>query len=211
MKENKKRFIITTLITLIPLFIGLILWKRLPDRIATNFSFNGEVNSYNSKGFVVFGMTLFMTAIHLFTLFITLNDPKKNNIGKKMLTFCFWFVPVFSIIIMSSLYAYALNVKINIVMVISAMIGILFVILGNYMTKNHQNYSVGLRLPWTLNSEENWNQTHRFASKLWVIGGIFIILLGVLDFITAFILITVTIIISVIPIIYSFYLYKKGI
>ena len=55
-------------------------------------------------------------------------------------------------------------------MLINILIGVMFVIMGNYMHKIKQNYSVGIKLPWTLNSEENWNRTHRLGSWLFVIG-----------------------------------------
>ena len=55
-------------------------------------------------------------------------------------------------------------------------LGVLFMILGNYMTKTHQNYTIGIKLPWTLNSTENWNKTHRLASRLYALAGAILIL-----------------------------------
>ena len=53
-------------------------------------------------------------------------------------------------------------------------IGVLFMIIGNYLPKCKQNYTMGIKLPWTLDDEENWNRTHRFAGFLWVAGGVVI-------------------------------------
>ena len=56
--------------------------------------------------------------------------------------------------------------EINVGIIVSILIGILFVILGNYMPKLQQNFTVGIRVPWTLNSTENWNRTHRLGGKM---------------------------------------------
>ena len=77
------------------------------------------------------------------------------------------------------------------------------------MSKSHQNYTVGIKLPWTLNSEENWNRTHRLAGKLWIFAGILFI--GNIFFQNWQIPFVVTIAVVIIPMIYSFLLYKKGI
>ena len=90
MKSYKKIIIITTLITILPLFVGLILWNRLPDTVATHWDFNGEANGWSSKAFAVLGLPCLLTVIHLFTVGVTLNDPKKKNIHRKMLALVFW-------------------------------------------------------------------------------------------------------------------------
>lgn len=43
------------------------------------------------------------------------------------------------------------------------------------MSKIRQNYTVGIRLPWTLSSEDNWDKTHRLAGKLWIVGGVLVL------------------------------------
>ncbi len=124
-----------------------------------------------------------------------------------MLAMIFWIVPVCSIVANGSTLAYALGIKVKFNLIVGGMIGILFIVLGNYMSKNQQNYTVGIKLPWTLNSEENWNKTNRLASKLWVIGGIILLINIFLEIDVIFL--GVLILIGVIPAVYSFILYKK--
>lgn len=209
MREYKKRIILTSIITLIPMMVGVLLWKQLPDTIATHFNMNNVPNGWSSKTFTVFGLPLLLVVIHIFAIGVTLNDPKKQNIGKKILSFMFWIVPVISVLTSGAIYGYALDMKINVGGIASILIGVVFIIIGNYMSKNKQNYTVGIKLPWTLNSQENWNRTHRMASKLWVLAGVIFI---VNIFFNSPIIIGAVIVFSVIvPMIYSFMLYKKGI
>ncbi|MBQ1580401.1 MAG: SdpI family protein, partial [Firmicutes bacterium] len=95
--------------------------------------------------------------------------------------------------------------------IVPVLVGILFVVIGNYLPKTKQSYTMGIKLPWTLASEENWNRTHRLAGFLWVIGGILLILLTLLRLWNTWTFLLVIIPMSVVPMIYSYLLYRKGI
>lgn len=208
MKENKSKVIITSIVTVFPMFIGFLLWNRLPEKIATHFS-GGVADGWSTKLSAVVFLPIVLLVIHLFCLGVTLNDPKKRNIGNMMMSVIFWIVPVVSLVSNLSIYGYALGMDLNIDMIVGILVGVMFLLLGNYMSKSHQNYTVGIKLPWTLNSEENWNRTHRLAGKLWIFAGILFI--GNIFFQNWQIPFVVTIAVVIIPMIYSFLLYKKGI
>lgn len=216
MKKYKKMIIITTLVTLLPILLGIILWEKLPDSIATHWGADGQANGWSNKAFAVFGMPCILAAIHLFSICVTLNDPKRKNIHKKPLALVFWIVPVVSLVTSGFTYMAALGSDIDIRLIVSIMMGILFIILGNYMPKLQQNYTVGIKLPWTLNSVENWNRTHRFGGKLFIAGGVLTAVSGILSPLlgeTSWIVIvlTITIACAVVPMGYSFWLFKKGV
>lgn len=208
MKEYKGKIILTSIVTILPILIGLVLWNKLPDTIATHFGADNVPNGWSSKPFAVIGIPAILLVFHLFTLGITLNDPKKRNIGKIMLSVIFWIIPVVSLVVNTATLSYAMGCKIDIGMIANILVGLMFIIMGNYMSKNRQNYTVGIRIPWTLGSEENWDRTHRFASKLWVIGGIIFVINA---FVQSILILVVIILMTIIaPMIYSFVLYKKG-
>ena len=216
MKDYKKTIIITTLVTLLPILLGIILWEKLPDSIATHWGADGQANGWSNKAFAVFGLPCILAVTHLFSVCITLNDPKRKNIHKKPLTLTFWIVPIVSLVTSGFTYAAALGSDMDISLIISILVGVLFIILGNYMPKLQQNYTVGIKLPWTLNSTENWNRTHRLGGKLFIAGGVLIAVSGFLSPLfgeTAglIILITITLVCVVIPMGYSFWLFRKGI
>ena len=207
MKEYRKRMMITSLVTILPMFVGFLLWNKLPDTMATHFGSDNMPNGWSSKTFAVIGLPLFLLLLHWFSVGVTLNDPKKKNIGKMMFTVVFWIIPIVSLFANGATLLYALGWKVDISLIISILIGFVFILLGNYLSKNRQNYTVGIKLPWTLSSEENWDKTHRMASKLWVVGGILIIANGFIR--NTILLLFVLIILIVVPTSYSFFLYRK--
>ena len=98
MKKYRKMIILTTLLTGLPILIGLILWSKLPESMATHWGANGQANGWSGKGTTVFFLPCILMIIHLFAVFMTLNDPKKTNIHKKTMAIIFWIVPVISIL-----------------------------------------------------------------------------------------------------------------
>ena len=79
-----------------------------------------------------------------------------------------WIVPAFSFIVQGSIYANALGWVKSSPTLVTAFLGIIFIILGNYLPKTHRNHTIGIRTPWTLSDDKNWYKTHRMAGKLWV-------------------------------------------
>ena len=209
MMKYKKTIILTSIIVVLPMIAGLILWKQLPDTMAVHFGTDNSPNGWSSKPFAVIGLPVLMLAVHLICVGITLNDPKRKNISEKMKGLIFWIVPVVSLICNISIYMAALGKKINIGMITGCAVRFVFVLVGNYMPKLKQNYTVGIKLPWTLSSEENWNKTHRLAGWLWILAGTALMAAGILDVGNAVIVIILAI--MLIPAAYSFILYKKGI
>lgn len=87
--EYKGIMIITSIMILLPMIIGVVLWDKLPSEIATHFGTDNQANGWSSKPMTVFGMPLLMLALQWFCFLITSNDPKKRNINKKMFTFVY--------------------------------------------------------------------------------------------------------------------------
>lgn len=201
--------IITSIIILAPIVVGVLMWDQLPAEMATHFGENGEPNGWSSKEFAVFGLPLFLLAVHWFCAFFTGVDPKKENISNKMMTLVLWICPVVSIFGCGSTYMYAIDNSINTTVIGVTMVGCVFLVVGNYMPKMKQSYTLGIKLPWTLNSEENWNRTHRLAGGLWMLAGVLVIISG---FAEQFWMVFVALFVAVlIPTVYSYILFKKGI
>ena len=104
LKEYKKEKIISMLFTMLPAFVGLILWNRLPEAIPTHFNINGEADQYSSKLFTVLFLPAFLLVIDCIGIFATFNDPKKENIGKKNFTLVLWITPLVSLYISYLIY-----------------------------------------------------------------------------------------------------------
>ena len=74
----------------------------------------------------------------------------------------------------------ATNRHVTINTITPIVLGLLFIILGNYMGKLRKNFFIGIRTPWTLASDEVWVRTHRLGGWLFVAGGLAIVITGVL-------------------------------
>ena len=211
MKANKKTLIITSIVTILPILIGIICWNRLPDVMATHFGLNNEANGFSSKAFAVFGIPAFLLAFLWIGAFVTSHDPKRQNISPKMFSLVLWIAPVVSLFVAATVYPINLGYELDITFFGELLLGLLFLIIGNYLPKARQNYTIGIKIPWTLANEENWNRTHRLAGYLWMICGILMILNCLTRFVPAIWLFGILLIMVLVPCIYSFWLHaKKG-
>ncbi|MGT2958660.1 hemolysin expression modulating protein [Streptococcus bovimastitidis] len=209
MKINKKHLLITSLVTLLPILIGLLLWKQLPNQVPTHFDFSGKADDYSSKTFAVFFLPLFMLAIHLFTVWLVSKDPKSGRL-RKMAGLVYWIVPAISLFAQTMVFFAATGSGHGMTFNANIFMGLVFLVIGNYLPKIRQNYTVGIRVPWTLNNENNWNKTHRLAGKVWVAGGLLILIFGLLKISNGIVFGILLTIMIAFPIIYSYRFYKNG-
>jgi uncharacterized membrane protein len=208
-KKHWKLLVITSLVILLPIAAGLILWNQLPEQMPSHWNAAGEIDAWSSKPFSVFGMPLILLAFHWLCVIATGTDPKKTNHSDKIIHLVFWILPVLSVVLHAITYLAALGKEVAVETVMPVLLGLLFAVIGNYLPKCKQSYTVGIKIPWTLNSEENWNKTHRLAGRLWLICGIAMMLTGFL--VSYWICIGITLVMVAVPVAYSYILYRKGI
>ena len=207
LKKYKKTLILSTLVLLIPIAVGLLLWNRLPDPMPSHWNIHGEVDSWSSKAFAVFGLPCFMVGIHWLCVLASCADPSRKNYHPKMFKLVLWICPGITLVIHTLVYCTALGATISVNMVMPLLVGFMFIVVGNLLPKCHRSYTMGINLPWTLNSEENSNSTHRFGGKVWVIGGIITMLTAFFG--NFWILIGILLLIVLLPTIYSYTYYRK--
>ena len=209
-KENKKKLILTSIIILLPIVIGMILWNKLPDKLPTHWNSAGEIDGWSSKAFAVFGLPGFLFAVHWVCVLASSADPKKQNIEGKVLNIVLWICPIISVLGAVLMYGAALGMEFRVEKIIPLLVGVVFIVIGNYLPKCKQSYTMGIKLPWTLNDEENWNRTHRLGGKLWVACGVVIILSMFLPnkFMVAIFLSVVAVAVFV-PTVYSYLLFRE--
>ena len=210
LKQHKKTIILTSLLTLLPIPMGLLLWNRFPETMAIHWGFTGEVDGYASPGFAVFGLPLIMLAVQWLCILVTSRDKGNQGRNQKLFRLVLWIIPIISNLSLLGLYAFALDVEFSPVVWTVVPMGLLFALIGNYLPKTRMNSTMGIKVPWAYSSEANWNATHRFAGKVWVIGGILVALCGLLPHIWAVsAMIVFTVVLCVLPIVYSYRFYKK--
>lgn len=207
LKKYRGLLIVTSFIILIPMLIGFGLWDQLPDQIPTHWNMQGEIDGYSSKLFAIVVLPFILVGVQWFCTIATLADPKNKNITDKLWKLVLWICPVISLLLGYVTYGTVLGMRMDVNMIMPIFMGLLFMIIGNYLPKCQQSYTVGIKIPWTLNSEENWNKTHRFAGPCWMIAGFLSAVLGMLGLMVPM-LICLIVIVSI-PVVYSYMYYVK--
>jgi len=180
-KSTIKTELPAILIIILSVVLSIFFYYKLPEVVVTHWSLAGEPNGWMSRLWASVMLPAMTIGIYLMFLGLPYLDPKKEryaNFAKiyhifKNVILLFLVL----ILIISNLNNLGYNLPVNIY--IPGLIGILFVIMGNYFGKIKQNWFMGIRTPWTLSSNEVWNKTHRMGGKLFILGGVLIAVSGI--------------------------------
>ena len=170
---------IVWLVFLVPALVLAMAWKRLPETVALHFDLHGNPDRFGSKRELI-GAAAILIAVNILVYFLLTNiyriDPKKyaaeNRDRLRRIAFS---VAVFISIILCFIITSSMDGSATLSTgIIFGGVGLLFAVIGNYMPNLKPNYFAGFRLPWTLESENNWKKTHAVAGRLWFGGGLLI-------------------------------------
>lgn len=209
---KKKLFYFSIIGCFLPLLMGIFYFSRLPQLLPSHWNAAGEIDGYMDKSFVLFGLPTLLLFVHLFVIWSMNHDPKHKNIPAIMYYLIYFTIPAISILVtfMSINCAIENGISFDVSFVLMVFVGLLLLFIGNYLPKCKQSYTVGIKTPWALDDEENWNKTHRIGGFLWSIGGIMTILSAFLPANLRIVVLFVTIMIcAVIPYLYSYFIYQK--
>lgn len=201
MFKNKYFILIIILLCLLPSALILFTYDKLPDKIPIHFDISGNADNYIGKNAYLIGVPVFNVLLTLLVTFMINADPKKHNHPLVIKLIGVFIVPIINILTTIFIIFVSLNYKMPSYLNLSVFLGLSFIVIGNYLPKTKQNYTIGIKIPWTLNSTDNWNKTHRLAGFLWVIGGVLLIIFP------KQISIFITILITIVPCVYSYALY----
>lgn len=207
--KHKRSKILFWFVTLLPFLVSAACYSSLPARVATHFNASGAPNGFSSREIAAFGLPAFYFAITLFVFVMLKIDPKSDNINRspKVKAAVLWGTVILFNLVHAAMMLNDIGFKLSIGVITGVSVGLLFAVIGNYLPKCKPNYTMGIRLPWTLASEDNWRKTHRFAGPLWIAGGIVIALSGLLEW--AWTILPVTAVLCLVPAVYSYLLFRK--
>ena len=212
---NKIINTVVLLLTLSPVVYLLVVWKSVPEKVITRFNFNEIVAKEQSRETMLLsviavsiigaGMYLLMRNLKKIDPKVTRDTPTSgfNRIG---LAATIFLVLVNCFYVLSARHSWEISQK-----VLFIFLGLLIAVVGNYMYNIKPNYFAGIRLPWTLNDENNWRQTHHLAGKLLFLAGLLLALIsGFLpEAALKPVFISTVVLIIIIPGIYSYRLFKR--
>ena len=203
------------LVLLAPAVYLATIWDQIPATVPTHFDLHGNADGYSSRESfqrIIIAFIIINAGVYLIVSNIYRIDPKKTaSLNKdRMQRMGLYVCAYLSAISMMIIYASVHNDPALIMKFVFIAMGLLFALIGSNMYNIKPNYFAGIRLPWTLESEDNWRRTHRFAGKLWFFGGLCIALIAFVftgdPALYASAVITAAVVI--IPIIYSYSIYK---
>lgn len=212
MNETFKKELPILGFVLLPFVYLAYLWNSLPEKVPIHWNLKGEIDDWGSKLSLIGLVFLLPVLTYVLMLAIPKIDPKKRIEfmgGKyyqlKLVLVCF--MSVLALFIIHSSKSQTLSSP----SIVFVLIGLLFMALGNYFKVIKQNYFVGIKTPWTLESEEVWKLTHILAGKLWILGGLLVVIFSLVlpENINFYLFLTITTIISIVPIVYSYLIFRK--
>ncbi len=208
-KRNLVKLLLASAVILLPMAVGMVLWYELPASMAIHWGVSGDADGFSGKGFAVFGLPLILLALFWLAVVVTLKDPRNKDQNAKAIGMVLWIVPLLSLVVNGLLYATALGYHANMMAFMCLMLGFIFMLFGNYMPKCKQNTTIGIKIRPTLESEDNWNATHRVAGKVWFVGGFVVMLCAFLPDAMIAILFVLLAALVTIPIVYSYWFRRK--
>ena len=208
-KINKKLVLFTSILILLPSLVGCVFWNQLPEEIPTHFNLLGQADGYNHKMSAIFGLPTLMLLMHWLLLFLMIKDPKSSNISSKIQFLIYWIIPFVSCLSMISIFGESLGYSMMSGLLAQIFMGVVMIVIGNYLPKTHRNYIIGIRLPWTLENDENWRKTHRLAGKIWVLGGLLLFLNSFVQLYVYWVFFLTLFFVVIIPSVYSYQLSKS--
>lgn len=181
--KNNRRYLLFGLFVLLAMFaLSNWAWINIPDdvQIPTHFGPDGQPDDYGGKFEGLLLLPLVSGAILTLLLFVPRIEPRRSNIlrsgkayGAFRVAIMLFFLALHTSIVLTVL---GYNVPLN--SVLSVTVGILFMVIGNYMGKIRSTFTFGIRTPWTLSSDLSWNKTHRLGGKLFMLSGLAILVCG---------------------------------
>ena len=172
--DNKWKIVISVIAIAMTSIVGIFLWDNLPAQLPVHFDINGNPDSFMPKVAAISVIPTTLVAIHLLALLGMLRQVKRDS-NNKVIHYVIWIVPAVAILVMGCIYTYSMNIQVNVGLLVTIFLGVLFVILGNIMPKVSRNHFFGIRICWTLKDDDNWYHTHRVGGFSFVIGGLLMI------------------------------------
>ena len=210
MLKNKWKGILSSVVILLPMAFGLIVWDKLPEVMPIHWGGDGKADGLGGPFVVVFVLPLILLAVHWLCLFFTRYDNRGKEQSKKVVGMVYWIIPLISLFAGGVMYAAAFEYTLHMGAYVALLMGIMFILMGNYMPKCRPNRTIGIKIKWTLANEENWERTHRLAGKVWVIAGVLCLPAALLP-VTVFpyTMVSLLFVSVIVPFVYSYCLYRK--
>ena len=181
-KPTFKSEVLPAFLILISIIASFYFYAHFPPIVVTHWNFAGQPDGWSSAGFAAFFLPILLVGMYLLFLAIPYLDPKKDRYEQFRKPYHIFKAIIIAVMVIIYFIASlsGIGYPLNASLWVPFIIGLLFIVMGNYMGKIKPNWFMGIRTPWTLSSEEVWNKTHRLGGKLFIIGGLLMLAQGFL-------------------------------
>ena len=210
--STRNTIIVSMIVILVATIASVIVYPQLPEVAASHWDANGQVNGYMPRFWAAFLMSLMSIGLLFLLLAVPSIDPLKANIAKfrNYYNVFVLVIIVFMLIIHGITLVWNLGYnQFNIGNAIVPAVGLIFIFAGIMMAKAKRNFFIGIRTPWTLSNDTVWEETHKLGSKLFIGAGIVSFLSAFFGEAGFWIMFIVMMIAAIIPIIYSYILWRN--
>ena len=205
-----KKLLLPSVIFLFLILMVLSVYSKLPEKMPIHWGLDGEPNGYATRLAGILILPLIMVGVNVIVQF-SLESASKTNL--KLEKLMLWLLPILSVTFQSLTLSQALGYHLDIALITMVTVGIIFILLGNYIPKTSQNRVAGFRFPMTLSNPDNWQKTNRLGGMMLVISGIIMILGGVIStwypIVAVLTFIVILVLIILVPLCYSIRLARK--
>lgn len=173
-KKNRNKLIITVLVCLLPMLLGIVLYNKLPEQMPIHFTIGDTPDNYANKSFALFGIPLIMAIVQAMCMFSTRNKLK-NKEKPRIIKIMEWFIPIVTVLIYVIMVEVPLGSDVYVGKSICLILGILFMIIGNYLPKMSYDTAKGIFHP-TPKSEKSFRKMSKVMGYSFIFIGILLLI-----------------------------------
>lgn len=199
-------------IVFVAIAVGVATWlyPHMPARVATHWGVDGQPNGYSPRFWAAAMWPILILGLAVLTVALPRISPKRFEMESFAGVYCALMLAIQGVMLVLGITAMLAGAGHAVPMATIAPlgVGVLLMVLGNYMGKLRRNFFIGIKTPWTLASEAVWERTHRLAGWLYVLAGVAMVVLGLAGAMSGWSLAAVVIVV-LIPAIYSYFIYRR--
>ncbi|MBX6395997.1 MAG: SdpI family protein [Alicyclobacillaceae bacterium] len=206
------RDVVLLVLALVPVVLAGWFWDQLPQRMAVHFGINGQPDGFQDKRWFLATMAALLIGLPVLFKVIPRIDPKRENYGKfeDIYTLFLLALTAFLSVVFGVTIFYNLGYPVHIQQIALSGVGVLFLLMGNFLGRIRFNYFFGIRTPWTLADEQVWRKTHRMAGPVWMAAGVVALISAFLPGEAAvWVFFAGVIAAGLVPVAYSYWLYRN--
>jgi uncharacterized membrane protein len=205
LKDN----IVGLLLTIAAFAVVLVMYPQMPEVVPTHWNIHGVADGHMAKPLGPFVLPLTMVGVLAIFALVRAISPREAPVERFARAYSILASAVLGFLLVLTFVAalIATGTPVNMTKVVMVAVGVLFVVIGNFMGKVTRNYFVGIRTPWTLSNDEVWYRTHRLGGKVFVVSGLAVILAVMLGQMA--LALPVLLAAAAIPVVYSYLVYRR--